>query len=62
MTKEYEIGFEAALKGVCWKSNPYPTLSLQNIAWANGHMAGMDKAAWLRHVARGGWVPTGLGA
>lgn len=57
----YQAGVEAAIAGTSWKANPHPTLSRENIAWANGHLAGTDKAQWDRYVARGGWVPKGLG-
>lgn len=55
MTEAYKAGFEAGRTGIEWKANPYRTLSLQNIEWANGHIAGTDEAAWERHVAR--WTP-----
>jgi hypothetical protein len=47
----YQAGAEAAIQGKSWKDNPHPTLSLQNIAWANGHISGILEDA-LEDIAR----------
>lgn len=38
--RAYNEGVDAARVGKSWKDNPYPSLSLQHLAWANGHMWG----------------------